>query len=82
MGWTKSGSIKGPKGDAGDAGGTQRGVFVFAGDSTPASQAMLASKEWYFSGKLSIYTNNSTHEVSFAPASGATKATVCVFMKL
>ena len=83
MGWTISGSIKGPKGDAGDAsGGTLRGTFVFADASSTAAKSMLASNEWYFSGKLYIYANGSTGEISFSPATGYTKSTLYVFMKL
>lgn len=83
MGWTKSGSIKGPKGDAGAASGsTLRGTMVLTGDSTPAAKEMLASKEWYFSGKFSVYVKDSTHELNFFPATGFTESTLCIFMKL
>lgn len=83
MAWSNVGNLKGPKGDAGSASGsTQLGVMVFAGDSTPAAKAMLASEEWFFSGKFSIYVNDSTHEIDFFPSSGATESKLCAFMKL
>lgn len=83
MGWTKSGSIKGPKGDAGDASGSvKQGAVAFALDSSAAAKEMLADSKWFFSGKVSIYTNDSTGEISFFPETGYVESILCVFTRL
>lgn len=83
MGWTKSGSIKGPKGDAGAAASTpQQGAVAFALDASAEAKAMIADRKWYLSGKFSIYTNDSTGGISFFPAEGLIESVLDVFTRL
>lgn len=82
MGWTKSGSIKGPKGDTGASSGTpKQGAAAFALDSSAAAKEMLADSKWYLFGKFSIFVN-SAGEISFFPATGYIESVLCVFTRL
>ena len=55
MGWTKSGSIKGPKGDDGEAsGGIPQGAIVLAYNASPTYNALQESDEWIESGNYAI----------------------------
>ena len=83
MAWSYVGTLKGPKGDVGDASvSIQQGAIVFAYDSSPAAKAMLESEEWILLGKFTIYVNSSTHDIDFYPTPNATDSRcLCVFAK-
>ena len=83
MAWTNVGSLKGPKGDVGDASvSVQQGAIAFAHDSSPEAEAMRKSEEWSFFGKFAIYMNSSTHDIDFYPSSSdKDEHILCVFMK-
>ena len=83
MGWTKSGSIKGPKGDTGaSASSPKQGATSFALDSSAAAKEMAADSKWYLSGKFSIFTDDTTGEISFFPAAGLIESVLCVFTRI
>lgn len=68
MGWTKSGSIKGPKGDAGEAsGGIPQGAIVLAYNASPTYKALQESDEWIESGNFTIRINNPTYDAGGNP---------------
>lgn len=68
MGWTKSGSIKGPKGDNGEAsGGIPQGAIVLAYNGSPTYWALQKSDEWVESGNFTIAVNRPYYDTSGNP---------------
>lgn len=68
MAWSNVGSLKGPKGDAGETlGGIPQGAIVLAYNASPTYKALQKSDEWIESGNFTIRINNPTYDAGGNP---------------
>lgn len=68
MAWSNVGSLKGPKGDVGEAsGGIPQGAIVLAYYNSPTFKAMYESSEWQFAGSFTIWVTNPAYDASGNP---------------
>ena len=76
MAWSNVGSLKGPKGDAGETAGSgiPQGAIVLAYNYSPAAKTMQESSEWLTSGNFTITVNDPVYDSSGNPTPNATGA--------
>ena len=74
MAWSNVGSLKGPKGDAGETAGSgiPQGAIVIAYNGSPAAKTMQESSEWLKSGNFVVNVTNAVYDAGGNPTSDAT----------
>lgn len=85
MAWSNVGSLKGPKGDVGEAsGGIPQGAIVLVYNKSPSFNAMYGSSEWQFVGSSAIWVDHPAYDTSGNPTPNDTssgKRTFILFAK-
>ena len=76
MAWSNVGSLKGPKGDAGETAGSgiPQGAIVIAYNGSPAAKTMQESSEWLTSGNFVVKVTNAVYDAGGNPTPNATGA--------
>lgn len=75
MAWSNVGSLKGPKGDAGEASGSiPQGAIVLTYYKSPSFNAMHESSEWQFVGAFSIWVEHPAYDTSGNPTPNDTSS--------
>ena len=76
MAWSNVGSLKGPKGDAGETAGSgiPQGAIVIAYNGSPAAKTMHESSEWLTSGDFTVRVNGPVYDASGNPTPNNTDA--------
>lgn len=68
MAWSNIGSLKGPKGDDGEAsGGIPQGAIVLAYNASPTCKALRKSDEWIESGNFTIRIGQPAYDAGGNP---------------
>ena len=75
MAWSNVGSLKGPKGDDGDAsGGIPQGAIILAYNASPAYQALRGNSAWIQSGNFTATISEPAYDAGGNPTPNDTSS--------